>query len=482
MRSAVLLSLLPLALAAPVHDAAAPLIMARKPVGDGGKYIVRLKTPAPAAAPSEFGIAAVGAQISSCINSIVADAEERFDHIGAFSARLDESDIASLRANPNVAYIEQDGEMSLQVTQTDAPWGLGRISNVKPGSTTYTYEAAAGSGACVYVIDSGVDVTHPELEGRAVQVANTVDTIAQDQNGHGTHVAGIVASKTYGVAKKAKVLSVKVFDASGRTSNSIVLAGMDFVISDSATRKAECPAGLVVNMSLGGNAAQTVDDAANRMVAAGLAVIVAAGNGDRNGQPLDASTQSPARAEAVCTIGATDSSDVVGAFSNYGPALDLHAPGVSILSLAPNGQTQTLSGTSMATPHVAGLAAYFLSLGVTTPTDACTFMASKALNGVITGLRADTKNILVQNILSVAPPLPTPTPSSTPSPTPTPSSTLLPTPTSSSTTLPTPTPPSNSTGGNYGPGNSDTPYKPRPTAPGNHTIKCRKAMHSRRLW
>ncbi|KAJ1334989.1 cerevisin [Microdochium nivale] len=403
MRSATataLLGLLPLAFAAPAQqNARAPLLMAREPTADGNKYIVRMKKPA-GAVP---GIASLSASITSCVASIVADADERYEHFGAFSARLDAADLASLRANPNVEYIEQDGIMELQVTQTNAPWGLARLSSVRPGTTDYTYDASAGAGACVYVIDSGVDVTHPELEGRAEQVKNTVDSDPADRNGHGTHVAGIVAAKTYGVAKKAKILAVKVFDASGRTSNSIVLAGMDFVISDSATRKADCPAGMIVNMSLGGAASATVDAAANRMVAAGLAVMVASGNGDRNGTPLNASTQSPARAEAVCTIGATDSQDVVGSFSNYGPALDLHAPGVSILSLAPGGRTATQSGTSMATPMVAGLAAYYLGLGLTTPTDACTFIASKALDGVITGLRSDTKNILVQNRVFVPP-------------------------------------------------------------------------------
>ncbi|KAH7038300.1 peptidase S8/S53 domain-containing protein [Microdochium trichocladiopsis] len=392
MRSAALLSLLPLALAAPVQEAGAPVLVPRGATANS-KYIVRLKKPA----ADGFSIQSTAGQVTSCINSIVADAEERYDNVGAFSAHLDDADLASLRANPSVAYIEKDATMSLQVTQTGAPWGLARLSNTAPGSTTYTYDATAGAGACVYIIDSGVDVSHPEFEGRASQPKNAVDSDAADRNGHGTHVAGTIGSKTYGVAKKTKIFSVKVFGASGQTTNAIVMAGMDWVVADAPKRAAECPRGIVVNMSLGGGASQAIDDAAAAMVSSGLAVMVAAGNGDSLGRAVSASTSSPARAPSVCTIGATDRSDKVGTFSNYGPLVDVHGPGVSILSTLPDGRTGTLTGTSMATPHVAGLAAYFLGTGQTTAANACSFIVSKAQSGVISGLRSDTKNLLIHN-------------------------------------------------------------------------------------
>lgn len=170
---------------------------------------------------------------------------------------------------------------------------------------------------------------------------------------------------------------------------------MDYVITDAPKRS--CPKGVVVNMSLGGGFQQAMNNAATAIVNAGLFLAVAAGNGDRFGNPLDISTQSPASAEAACTVGATDSSDRVASFSNYGRLLDIYAPGVSVLSTRTGGGTATYSGTSMATPHIAGLGAYYLGLGVTTPSNLCQYMISQALTGVISGVPSGTANRLAQN-------------------------------------------------------------------------------------
>lgn len=170
---------------------------------------------------------------------------------------------------------------------------------------------------------------------------------------------------------------------------------MDFILGDHESRAAKCPRGFVVNMSLGGKVSEVIDNAATALLNAGLAIASAAGNGDPlTRRPVDASTVSPARVAGVCAVGATDINDKVGSFSNYGPLVAIHAPGVDILSTLPGGTSGLQSGTSMASPHVAGLMAYSLGLGATTPSAACDYVVKNALPGQITGLRSDTKNLL----------------------------------------------------------------------------------------
>ncbi|KXJ87944.1 serine protease prots [Microdochium bolleyi] len=380
MRSAVLLGLLPLALAAPVVEKRAPLHVPRGATGNS--YIVKMK----AGAANEIGIQAVQ-----------PEADKEFPNLGAFSATLGDADVEQLRNNPEVEFVEKEHEMSIfaPVTQTGATWGLSRLSSDNTGATSYTYDSSAGEGACVYVIDTGVEVEHPEFEGRASLVANTIDNDPVDRHGHGTHVSGTVGSKTYGVAKKSTIFGVKVFDARGSSNNSVILAAMDFVLGDFQSKAARCPKGFVVNMSLGGSASEAIDNGVAQLVDAGLAVAVASGNGDRiTGLALDANGFSPARYPGVCTVGATDSTDKVGRFSNYGTAVDIHAPGVSIQSTIPGGRVGSNTGTSMASPHIAGLMAYFLGLGATTPAAACDYIAANALVGRISSLGPNTKNLL----------------------------------------------------------------------------------------
>jgi subtilisin family serine protease len=380
MRASVLLAILPLALAAPQKRA--PLVIPRDAELIQGKYIVKLKE-----SSGDFTT-----QADNVISSIAADADLVYENFGGFAATLTKEEIEALRSNPAVEYIEQDAEMTIQatVTQTGAPWGLARLSNVNAGSTTYTYDDTAGAGTCAYVIDTGIQIAHAQFGGRAVWGRDFTGEGNTDGNGHGTHVAGTIGSTTYGVAKRTSLIAVKVLNSAGSGTNAGVIAGMDWVASDLRTRS--CPNGVVVNMSLGGGLSTAVNTAAAGITSAGGFLAVAAGNSGAN-----AANYSPASAASACTVGATDSSDRVASFSNYGAGVDVHAPGVSILSTWPTGSTNTISGTSMASPHIAGLGAYYLGLRAATPATLCSYITSQALSGRITGIRSGTPNLLAQN-------------------------------------------------------------------------------------
>ncbi|KAF9700167.1 hypothetical protein EKO04_001627 [Ascochyta lentis] len=329
----------------------------------------------------------------------------QFGNFGGFAAEMSDDVVKLLRNFPGVEYIEQDAvvqanlgeiehlEKKAYVTQSSSTWGLARISHKARGSTSYTYDSTAGANTCVYIIDTGISTTHPEFEGRATFLANYAgDGSNTDGNGHGTHCAGTVGSKTYGVAKKAKLFAVKVLDASGSGTNSGVIAGINYVANDSKTR-AGCTAGVVGSMSLGGAKSTAVNSAVANAVSAGVFMAVAAGN-----EAQDAANVSPASEPTVFTVGASDSSDKFASFSNYGSVVDIIAPGVSILSTWLNGGTNTISGTSMATPHVAGLAAYILGFeGKKTPAALGTRLQTLATKNAITGLPSGTKNYLAFN-------------------------------------------------------------------------------------
>ena len=277
-----------------------------------------------------------------------------YEHaLQGFAARLPDAAVAGLRRNPNVASIEQDAVATVADTQTGATWGLDRSDQrALPLDGAYT-DGNEGAGVHVYVVDTGVRLDHAQFTGR---LGNGFDAVtsggnANDCNGHGTHVAGTAAGSTYGIADKATVHPVRVLDCTGSGSNSGVIAGVDWVRASHVK-----PA--VANMSLGGSASSALDTAVTNAVNAGVTFAVAAGNSN-----VDACTSSPARAAAAVTVGATTSSDSRSSFSNYGTCLDLFAPGSSITSAWHTGATatSTISGTSMASPHVAGAAALYLS-------------------------------------------------------------------------------------------------------------------------
>ncbi|HEY0154758.1 MAG TPA: S8 family serine peptidase [Longimicrobium sp.] len=280
--------------------------------------------------------------------------------LNGFAGTLNAGQLNALQHNPNVRYIEQDGIATTTTTQTGATWGLDRTDQrALPLSTTYSYNNT-GVGVTAYIIDTGIDRAHAEFGGRALAGfdAFTDGQNSNDCNGHGTHVAGTVGGANYGVAKGVTLVAVRVLDCGGSGAWSGVVAGIDWA---AANHVAGTPA--TANMSLGGGASTVVDDAVKRLIADGVATAVAAGNGNILGMAQNACNYSPARVPEAITIGATTTTDTKASYSNYGSCVDFFAPGSGITSSwigAGNTETNTISGTSMATPHVAGVAALYL--------------------------------------------------------------------------------------------------------------------------
>ena len=271
---------------------------------------------------------------------------------------LDLPDAAAeaLRAEPGVLSVEQDQVMSINTVQSGATWGIDRIDQrTIPLSGSYVYNAD-GTGVTVYIIDTGINLTHSEWSGRAFTGIDQVTSggSATDCNGHGSHVSGTVGGTTYGVAKKAKLVAVRVLDCSGSGSTSGVIAGIDWV---TAQKNANRTVPSAANMSLGGGYSGTLNQAVTNSIAAGVVYAIAAGNSS-----ADACNSSPASAPTAITVGATDINDGFASFSNFGSCVDINAPGVNITSAWIGGATatNTISGTSMATPHVAGAIALYL--------------------------------------------------------------------------------------------------------------------------
>ncbi|WP_175411889.1 S8 family peptidase [Streptomyces sp. TRM64462] len=298
--------------------------------------------------------------------------------LNGYAVELSEAQAKKLAADPAVESVVQDRVFTINGTQPSPPsWGLDRIDQRNlPLDRSYTYPDPGGEGVTAYIIDTGVRITHNDFGGRASYGYDAVDgdNTAQDGHGHGTHVAGTVAGSSYGVAKKAKIVGVRVLNDQGSGTTAGVVAGIDWV-----TRNAVKPA--VANMSLGGGADTTLDNAVRNSIAAGITYAVAAGNDNR-----DASNYSPARVAEALTVGSTTSSDSRSSFSNYGSILDLFAPGSSITSAwnSSDTSTNTISGTSMAAPHVAGAAALYLANNRSaTPSQVSSALTSAATSGVV---------------------------------------------------------------------------------------------------
>ncbi|OCK80105.1 subtilisin-like serine protease-like protein PR1A [Lepidopterella palustris CBS 459.81] len=377
MRLILLLPVLPLAFAAPILTPRAGQVIP-------GKYIIKMKSDA----AQEL--------LDEALSFLECEADHvyGFGDFKGFAGQLSDSLVQLIAALPGVDYVEKDAivKYASYVSEPGAPWGLGRISHVNKGNTTYIYDTTAGSGTCSYVLDTGIYTDHPEFEGRATFLANYVgDGNNTDGNGHGTHVAGTIGSKTYGVAKKTMLYAVKVLDASGSGTNSGIIAGILFAANDQKTRS--CANGAVCNMSFGGGKSTAVNAATADAVSAGLFVAVAAGN-----MGVDAGNYSPASEPSACTVGGTDINDAMARYSNYGSAIDILAPGVDVISTWNNGGTATMSGTSTATPHISGLGAYLLAFeGVMTPAALCSRIQTLANKNMITGLHIGTVNYLAFN-------------------------------------------------------------------------------------
>jgi aqualysin 1 len=322
--------------------------------------------------------------------------------IKGFAAKLPEAALNGLKNNPHVKYIEQEQVYTINTTQSGVTWGIDRIDQRSlPLSTTYTYNQD-GSGVDAYIIDTGIRLTHVDFGGRAVSGYNSINpgTDAIDDHGHGTHVSGTVGGATYGVAKNVHLIAVKVLNSNGSGTTSTVVAGIDWAIKN---HLAGIPA--VANMSLGGGGDVTIDTSVKNAVADGIVMCVAAGN-----SAADASNYSPARVAEAITVGASTSADGFASYSNYGSIVDILAPGSSVTSdyYLSNTSTATMSGTSMATPHVAGVAALYLQANPTaTPAEVSNGLKAIATSATISSLPAGTTNLLLYSVIGSTPP-PTP--------------------------------------------------------------------------
>jgi subtilisin family serine protease len=330
----------------------------------------------------------------------------RYQHaIKGFAATLPAAALAGLQRNPQVSFIAPDGIATISGSGTDnsATWGLDRIDQrdlPRDGSYTWTQD---GTGVHVYIVDTGIWTAHNEFGGRASVGFDAMGDgrNGQDCNGHGTHVAGTVAGTEYGVAKKANVVAVRVLGCSGSGTWAGVIAGVDWV-----TANADKPA--VANMSLGGGVFSPLDAAITTAVGSGITFAVAAGNSNAN-----ACNSSPARAPAALTVGATTSSDARASYSNFGSCVDLFAPGSGITSAWWNTTTgtRTISGTSMASPHVAGVAALHLSANPNaTPAAVETAIEGTATPSKVTNPGTGSPNLLLYSLLTSggSPPPPPP--------------------------------------------------------------------------
>jgi len=440
MRGLIGFSLLPLlASSAPtfntetIHEGAAPLLSASNAVEIPDSYIVVFKKHVSEAAATEHQSWIQDIHLESenqrtelrkrsqfpITTDIFEGIKHTYNIAGDFlgySGHFDDSVIERVRRHPDVEYIEKDsvvhalgesGEL-----EKNAPWGLARISH-RDGLTfsdfnKYLYAADAGEGVDVYVIDTGTNVDHVDFEGRAhwgkTIPANDAD---EDGNGHGTHCSGTVAGKRYGVAKKANVYAVKVLKSNGSGTMADVVKGVEWAANahtDKVKKGKKGFKGSAANMSLGGGKSPALDRAVNGAVAAGIHFAVAAGNDN-----ADSCNYSPAAAENAVTVGASALDDSRAYFSNFGKCNDIFAPGLNILStwIGSKYAVNTISGTSMASPHIAGLLAYYLSLqpaadsafavAEITPKKLKENLISIATEGALSDVPSDTKNVLAWN-------------------------------------------------------------------------------------
>jgi subtilisin family serine protease len=315
-----------------------------------------------------------------------------YEHaLKGFAIDLPSRVVDGITSDPRVSFVEPDGVVSIAARQSPVTWGLDRIDQRnRPLSNSYTY-FNTGAGVRAYVIDTGIRFSHNEFGGRATSGFDAVDGgSADDCHGHGTHVAGTIGGTTYGVAKAVSLIAVRVLNCSGSGSISGVIAGVDWVTGNHLSAQAA-----VANMSLGGGPSSSLDNAVRNSINDGVSYAVAAGNSGAN-----ACNYSPARVSQAMTIGASDSGDRKPWWSNFGSCIDWFAPGVSITSAwhTSNSATNTISGTSMATPHTAGVAALHLQSNPgASPSGVRTALYNLTTKFIITGTSTPNRHLLFTN-------------------------------------------------------------------------------------
>ncbi|MBM7168481.1 S8 family peptidase [Streptomyces sp. G44] len=361
---------------APARYTPAPLRTTSAPIAD--QYIVTVKP----------GSTATAAQLTQQIGAIPL---HEYQHVlRGFAAKLDAKQLAAVRGLPDVAAVEQDAEVAVgpppSVRAPAASWGLDRIDQPYLPLNQQFNVNTTGAGATAYILDTGIDYGHAEFGGRAVFGFDAMGDgrRGQDCNGHGTHVAGTVGGANYGVARRAALVSVRVLGCDGRGSYSGIIAGLDWV-----AKNAKQPA--VLNGSLGGPRSAAVNQAATALSDRGVLPVVAAGN-----EAVDACNVSPASADRVLTVGATNPQDQEASFSNHGPCLDMYAPGTAIVSARLGGGSVALDGTSMASPHVAGVATLYKAQNpAASSAQVYNWIVDKSVKDVLTVTRS-SPNRLVQ--------------------------------------------------------------------------------------
>jgi subtilisin family serine protease len=353
-----------------------------------GSYIVVLKD---AAVGGKAGSLRAVAAVGTTSGSVAARYGARVDRaygaaLNGFEASMSEAAAERLAADSRVAYVEQNQRVSLLDTQSGATWGIDRIDQRnRPLSGTYTYPTTA-SNVTAYVIDTGILYSHSDFGGRASAGYDAVGSGGVDCNGHGTHVSGTIGGAKYGVAKGVRLVGVRVLDCSGSGTNAGVIAGVNWVAAN-----AKKPA--VANMSLGGSASTALDNAVAASISSGVTYALAGGNSNAS-----ACNSSPSRVSSAITVGATTNTDARASYSNYGTCLDIFAPGSSITSdwYSSSTATNTISGTSMASPHVAGAAALVLSRNPSyTPAQVRDSLVNDATSNVVTSPGTGSPNKLL---------------------------------------------------------------------------------------
>ncbi|KAI1417059.1 subtilisin-like serine protease pepD [Hypoxylon sp. FL1857] len=368
-----------------------------------GKYIVSLKPGVDIKVHLDW-VLGVHQRSLSRRHTIGLEKTYGFGDFSGYSGEFDDGTIAQILANANVLAVEQDkvARLTSVTKETNAPWGLESLSSHSPLANgdiqghTYSYDSTAGAGTFAYVLDSGVLTNNSEFSGRAIKGYNTwADTESFDDHfGHGTHVSGTIASNTYGVAKKATIVDVKVVRGPGYSTVAHVIDGINWVVNN-ATGTPGRAAKSVINMSLAFTPSKALNRAVDAASAMGILSVVAAGNDN-----APASSRSPASASSALTVGAISWNRTRASFSNYGSCVDVFAPGVDIISLwNKEGRESIESGTSMSSPHVAGLALYLKGLedGLDSPADTIARVKELATSGVVVGAGSGSPNLLAYN-------------------------------------------------------------------------------------